>query len=226
MEPEALRIDLRHAEGIVTGIVTWLIHERRIVEAILFSIPVCHNSAMRLTNTELCARARHAAEDLSTLFVMGAYGSRLTASEKERLIEAYAYNQKPERREMILAADESVFAFDCSGFVKGLLWGFEGRSDHPYGGAEKDSNEVPDHWSDEFFSHCTSKSDKFLHLVPGEMLWLHCHCGIYIGDGLAAECSPSFHNRVQITSVLHPRKGYMTRYWAMHGFLPYVDYKD
>ena len=32
----------------------------------------------------------------------------------------------------------------------------------------------------------------------GEMVWMDGHVGIYIGDGLAVECTPSWANKVQI----------------------------
>ena len=181
---------------------------------------------MRLTNIELCRMARHVAEDLSTLFVIGGYGARLTEENKELLINKYSYNAEPERRERILAADESVYAFDCVCFIKALLWGFDGRADHPYGGAEYASNGVPDIYELPFFENCYSKSDRFTQIVPGEMLWLPGHTGIYLGEGLAAECTPRWQDKVQITAIQHPRKGYMTRRWSRHGFLPYVDYVD
>ena len=49
---------------------------------------------------------------------------------------------------------------------------------------------------------------------------------IYIGDGLAVECSPKWENKVQITAVgnIGSKAGYNTRRWTKHGKLPYVDY--
>ena len=63
-------------------------------------------------------------------------------------------------------------------------------------------------------------------LVPGEGLWLPGHWGMYIGDGLAVECTPAWKNGAQITAVLNigSKSGYNARRWKKHGKLPWVDY--
>ena len=49
---------------------------------------------------------------------------------------------------------------------------------------------------------------------------------MYIGNGLAVECSPRWANNVQITAVgnIGKKNGYNTRMWKKHGHLPYVTY--
>ena len=63
-------------------------------------------------------------------------------------------------------------------------------------------------------------------MVIGEAVWMSGHIGIYIGDGLAVECTPKWENKVQITAVgnIGSKSGYNTRRWTKHGKLPYVDY--
>lgn len=50
-------------------------------------------------------------------------------------------------------------------------------------------------------------------MVIGEAVWMSGHIGIYIGDGLAVECSPKWENKVQITAVgnIGSKAGYNTR---------------
>ena len=50
------------------------------------------------------------------------------------------------------------------------------------------------------------------------------HIGIYIGDGLAVECTPSWKNCVQVTACNCTKSGYDRRNWTKHGRLPYVSY--
>ncbi|MBE6708864.1 MAG: LysM peptidoglycan-binding domain-containing protein [Ruminococcaceae bacterium] len=52
------------------------------------------------------------------------------------------------------------------------------------------------------------------------------HIGIYIGNGLAVECTPKWDNDVQITAVggIGTVAGYNTRNWTAHGKLRYVSY--
>ena len=61
---------------------------------------------------------------------------------------------------------------------------------------------------------------------PGEVVWTTGHIGVYIGNGLAVECSPRWANNVQITAVgnIGKKNGYNTRMWKKHGHLPYVTY--
>ena len=65
-------------------------------------------------------------------------------------------------------------------------------------------------------------------MAVGEAVWMSGHIGIYIGDGLAVECSPKWENKVQITAVgnIGSKAGYNTRTWTKHGKLPYVDYSE
>lgn len=50
------------------------------------------------------------------------------------------------------------------------------------------------------------------------------HIGVYIGGGLAVECSPKWENCVQITACNRIISGYNTRTWTKHGKIPYVSY--
>ena len=63
-------------------------------------------------------------------------------------------------------------------------------------------------------------------MEPGEVVWTTGHIGIYIGDGLAVECTPKWKNCVQITAVgnIGSKAGYNTRTWKKHGHIPYVEY--
>ena len=63
-------------------------------------------------------------------------------------------------------------------------------------------------------------------LDPGEVVWTTGHIGVYIGDGLAVECTPKWKNCVQITAVknIGTKSGYNARTWKKHGHLPYVEY--
>lgn len=96
-------------------------------------------------------------------------------------------------------------------------------------GAVYASNGVPDIGADSMIGKCKNVSTgNWGNMTPGEALWVPGHIGVYIGDGLAVECSPAFENDVQITAVgnIGKKAGYNTRTWQKHGRLPYVDYSD
>lgn len=163
-----------------------------------------------------------------TLYVMGGFGAPAGyGSNRKRYSTNNPYNEKPERTKKIMAASDDTFFFDCVGLTKGILWGWDANSSRVYGGADYGSGGVPD-WDAKvmMFSGCTDPSTDFSKVDPGEFLWLDGHCGVYLGDGLAAESTPIWEDGVQITAVsnIGQKEGYNSRKWTYHGHLKYVDY--
>lgn len=170
-----------------------------------------------------------AAQNRKTLYVMGCFGAPMTAANKTRYTQNHSYNKQAARTAMIKAASADTFGFDCVCLIKGILWGWTGDKSKTYGGAVYASNGVPDIGADSMIGKCKNVSTgNWGNMTPGEALWVPGHIGVYIGDGLAAECSPAFENDVQITAVgnIGKKAGYNTRTWQKHGRLPYVDYSD
>lgn len=174
--------------------------------------------------SEFVEKLKDVAENYKTLYVMGCFGAPLTAANKKRYINHHSYNQKPARTKMINAATADTFGFDCVNLIKGILWGWNGDKKKTYGGAKYAINGVPDTNADGMFKLCTNQSTDFSHLEVGEAVWTNGHIGVYIGDGFAVECTPSWKNRVQITACNCSKPGYDTRMWKKHGKLPYIDY--
>ena len=176
--------------------------------------------------SELVSKAVRIAQHCSTLYVMGGWGQPLTDANKNRLISGHSYNQQPSRRQMILNAKSTTFGFDCVCLIKSILWGFDFDTSKTNGGAVYASNGVPDINADMMIARCPNATTDFSNIVPGEVVWKQGHIGIYIGDGLAVEATPSWADRVQITAVLNigGRQGYNGRRWKKHGRLPYITY--
>ena len=181
------------------------------------------------TAKELAAACVDVAKNYKTLYVKGCFGAPLTEANKRRWIERehYNYNNKQKRKDMINAATPDTFGFDCVNFIKALLWGWKGDSGHVYGGVTYQSNGVFDIGADEMFMECKEISADFSSIQVGEAVWMKGHIGVYIGDGLVAECSSKWENKVQITAVDNMGKtdGYNSRTWEKHGKLPYVSYE-
>lgn len=168
------------------------------------------------------------AKNYKTLYVMGCFGAPMTAANKTRYTQNHEYNKQAARTAMINAASADTFGFDCVCLIKGVLWGWSGDKTKSYGGATYASNGVPDIGADTMITKCSGVSTDFSKITVGEAVWLSGHIGVYIGDGLAVECSPAFANKVQITAVknIGTKSGYSARAWTKHGKLPYVDYSD
>lgn len=178
------------------------------------------------TNIELANKVKEIATNYKTLYVMGCFGAPLKPEYKERYCNNYDYNKQPERTAMIKAASADTFGFDCVCLIKGVLWGWNGDKNKVYGGADYCSNGVPDYDCDIMFDRCSGISTDFSKIEVGEAVWMKGHIGVYIGNGLAVECTPKWKNNVQITAVgnIGSKKGYDTRTWTKHGKLPYVSY--
>ncbi len=177
------------------------------------------------TAKQLAEKMYIVATEYDTLYVMGCFGAPLNL-DPDRWINNGAYdNYNLPRADMIYeAADRGAFGFDCVNTIKALLWGWVGNTSKTYGGASYASNGVPDTNADGMISLCNDVSTDFSNIIVGEAVWLSGHIGIYIGNGLAVECTPAWDNDVQITACNRTISGYNTRTWTKHGKLPYVDY--
>ena len=163
-----------------------------------------------------------------TLYIMGCFGAPMNAANKKRYTANHSYNKQAERTAKINAASADTFGFDCVCLIKGLLWGWNGDASRTYGGASYAENGVPDIGADSMIKVCEEISTDFSKIVPGEAVWMEGHIGVYIGDGLAVECTPRWDDCVQITAVhnIGTKSGYNGRKWTKHGKLPYVTYTE
>lgn len=159
-----------------------------------------------------------------TLYVMGGIGGALHDKNKQRYTTNNKYNMRSSRVKLIKAASPNTFGFDCVGLIKSILWGWRANQFANYGGAIYASNDVPDISADEMITRCSNISTKFTDLEIGEAVWMKGHIGVYIGDGLVIESTPSWGNGVQITACNRTIKGYKRRNWTKHGKLPYIEY--
>lgn len=179
------------------------------------------------TAAQLVAACKDAAAH-KTLYIMGCFGAPMTAANKKRYTANHTYNKRAERTKKINAASEDTFGFDCVCLIKGLLWGWSADKSKTYGGASYACNSVPDIDADQMIKVCKDVTTDFSKIIPGEVVWMEGHIGVYIGDGLAVECTHRWEDCVQITALhnIGTKTGYNGRKWTKHGKLPYVSYAD
>lgn len=181
-----------------------------------------------MNNLQLVEKLKDIVENYKTLYVMGCFGAPLTSNNKERYKNNHKYNKQTERQKMIDNATQDTFGFDCVNLIKSIIWGWEGDKSKNYGGAIYNSNNLPDISADMMITECYDISNDFNKpLVPGELVWMKGHVGIYAGNGLVIECTPSWRNGVQYTSILSQslkKVEYAGRIWKKHGKLPYINY--
>ena len=82
-----------------------------------------------------------------------------------------------------------VWGFDCVNLTKAILWGWVGDEKEIRGGARYGANGVPDTNANGMIGRCKETSTDLSVIEPGEGLWLQGHWGVYVGDGLAVECT-------------------------------------
>lgn len=176
--------------------------------------------------SEFVEKLNDVVKNHKTLYIMGCFGAPMNARNKTRYCNNHDYNEKPNRTAMIQAASADTFGFDCVCLIKGILWGWSGDKTDTYGGAKYAINGVPDVSADGMIQRCTGVTTNFANIEVGEALWCKGHIGVYIGDGLAIECTPAWKNCVQITAVrnIGTKSGYNARTWTKHGKLPYIEY--
>lgn len=180
--------------------------------------------------SEFVAKAIDIAKNYKTLYVMGCFGAPMTAANKKRYTQNHNYNKQAARTAMINAASADTFGFDCVCLIKGLLWGWCGDASKSYGGATYPTaamfaaGAVPDLSADGMIAVCKDVSTDFSKIEVGEAVWMSGHIGVYIGGGLAVECTPSWQNKAQVTACNCAKSGYNRRNWTKHGKLPYVAY--
>jgi len=183
-----------------------------------------------MKSTEFVAKLKDIATKHKTLYVMGCFGAPMITTPYDnitRYTTNHDYNTDADRVAMIKAAANktpAVFGFDCVCLIKGVLWGWDGNAKARYGGADYAINGVPDIGADSMITKCSNISTDFSNIVPGEAVWMKGHIGVYIGDGLAVECTPKWDNCVQITACNCTKSGYNRRNWTKHGKLPYIEY--
>lgn len=178
-----------------------------------------------MKNTEFVQKCIDIAKNYKTLYVMGCFGAPLNSANKARYINHHSFNRQASRRAMINGADCDTFGFDCVCLIKGVLWGWNGDKNAVYGGAKYAVNSVPDVSADGMLAECYDVSEDFKETEMGEAVWTPGHIGVYIGGGLAVECTPLWENCVQITACNSDRTGYNRRNWKKHGKLPYISYE-
>lgn len=181
-----------------------------------------------MNNLEFQQKLLDVATRYKTVYANGMFGQPITQSiidqKAAQLPNWYTSKRKSELSALI---GQGYFGFDCICLIKGILWGWNGNLDSVNGGAVYGSNGVPDVTEYGMLELCTDVSEDFSKMEIGEYLWTGGHCGVYIGDGLAVECTTRWDNCVQITAVnnISYKSGYNERTWKKHGKIPYIKYE-
>lgn len=174
-----------------------------------------------MDSNQFINKAKDIANNYKTVYANGTVGQPLTddlITANAKRLSWYTPARIAQLRSLV---GKGYYAFDCSGTIKGILWGWNEGKIPGYGkpGYPPDTNE------DGLLQSCTNVSTDFSKIVPGAFLWVSGHCGIYIGNKQAIECTPKWQNKVQITNMANlGNTSGNSRTWTKWGKLPWVNY--
>ena len=170
-----------------------------------------------MTNKEFVSQAKTIV-NMNTAYGKGTFGQKwtktLATQKKKQYPEFYtdsviaSLNKKAEV--------STLYVFDCVGLVKGIMWGFPNVKYKTNG-----LDDVSDQglWD----KYCTNKSKDFSNVIPGEIMHIKGHVGIYIGDGKVIECTNKWSKNVLVSSINKGDKYY--RAWTEHGKFNLLTYE-
>ena len=185
-----------------------------------------------MSGQALAEKCVDVARNFQTIYMYACYGFQVTTatikSKAQQNLNGWYTKKNIAKLEAVANRHPPVWGFDCVNLIKGLLWGWWGNEEKEKGGAIYASNGIPDTNADGMIKRCGGVTTDFSDVQIGEAVWMSGHIGVYIGDGLAVECTPRWKDGVQVTAVwnIGKKDGYNGRTWTSHGKLPHVDYGD
>lgn len=170
-----------------------------------------------MTNKEFVSQAKTIV-NMNTAYGKGTFGQKWTktlATQKQKQYPEFytdavitSLNKKAEGK--------TLYIFDCVGLIKGIMWGFPNVKYKTNG-----MDDVSDQglWD----KYCMNKSKDFSNVMPGEIMHIKGHVGIYIGDGKVIECTNKWTKNVLVSSINKGDKYY--RAWTEHGKFTLLTYE-
>ena len=183
-----------------------------------------------MTAAMFCAWALNIARNYKTSYMLGPWGWPAT---DKMITRATTNGSNAQTNKQWLSYANAIkgkgFLFDCVGLIKAILWGWSGDLTRTYGGAGYACNGVPDYDALKMLNCCGEISTDFSTIVPGEVVWMDGHIGIYVGGGVVVESTPKWNWGVQESTCLNVAGKQLpgtvgSRTWTKHGKLPWVDY--
>lgn len=177
-----------------------------------------------MNNSEFVSKLYDICNNYKTLYVTGGLGNPLNSENKQYFINSYSDNAK--RKDKINNASNDTFAFDCSGLIKAVIWGWNGNINSYRGGANYNSNGLLDVSTESMINdYCTDITTDFSKSTDGEMVYIPGHVGVIVNSKqkLVIECTPAWQGKMQISSYDTNSK-YPYRKWNKKGKLKMIEY--
>lgn len=171
-----------------------------------------------MKDTVFLEKLKQAASNPS-VYMWGTFGMKLSESLINKKAQQYPGHYSDGRQRYLQTRTQDLcWAWDCAGLIKGILWGWNGDDDFSYGGGAYESNGVPDTNVSGLKSLCSDLSADFTTIVPGELLFMSDHVGIYVGEGKVIEATLG-NDRDGVVETKLAGRG-----WTQHGKLSFIEY--
>lgn len=170
------------------------------------------------TNIELVEYAKRALRE-NWGYCLGTYGQILTASlQNAKMKQGYGVGAYNTRHRSYLNRYRNKMVSDCYGLVKGFVWPKDSRGSAKYV-ASQDRNQ-----EGAYKASKTKGPLSTIPEIPGLVLWMKGHAGIYIGNGEFIECvgAPIGMRKGRISNgrVL---SGSRFTHWFKDTYITYID---
>ena len=170
-----------------------------------------------MTNKEFVSAAKNIVV-LNTAYASGTFGNKYTASFIKQKSAQYPkfYTQTVLDRLLKKSKEGTLYLFDCCGLIKGIIWNFPNVKYNTGGMSDVNDQGIWDRY-------CADKSSDMQNILPGEIMHMKGHVGIYIGDSKVIEATNKWTKNVLVSS-LDPNDKYY-RKWEAHGKLTLLKYE-
>lgn len=180
--------------------------------------------------TTFASLLKRVISEYRTVYYFGGNGEQSSSSLFNSLKKRFpGFYTSSRRSKLSPTFDKGYWAFDCSGFLRAVLWGWCGDTSKKNGGSCLGKGSVVPHdTSGVMISKCPGGGSKnFSNIQVGECVWMQDHIGAYVGNNQCAESTPGWDNCAQLTTLKNvTSSGQKLRSWTKHGKLPYVDYSN
>ena len=117
---------------------------------------------------------------------------------------------------------DGIRTFDCVGLIKCFLW-----HDYRVGNASWYKVTCPDINANQMYQRATEKGAfKDIPEIPGLLVWLSGHIGVYIGNGEVIEATSSFGDKVVKTQFKDKTKANYRNSWTHWLKCPFLNYEE
>lgn len=170
-----------------------------------------------MTNKEFVSAAKNIVV-LNTAYASGTFGNKYTASFIKQKAAQYPkfYTQTVLDRLLKKSKEGTLYLFDCCGLIKAICWNFPNVKYNTGGMSDVNDQGIWD-------KYCADKHTDMSGILPGEIMHMKGHVGIYIGDGKVIEATNKWTKSVLVSSLDENDKYY--RKWEAHGKLTLLKYE-